>query len=209
MKICAERQKLLDCTGHALVLGGPGSGKTTIALIKAALRIKVGLLSGQSVLFLSFSRAAVGRVDQAAKLQLKKAERALLNVQTFHSFFWELLKTHGYLLGSPRRLQILMPHDERVLNGGIKEDEDHPERWNNWLLEREGLFATEGKIPFDLFAPKAAELLEKSAWIRTLVAERFPLIIVDEAQDTSAHAWRCVELLASSTRVICRADLEQ
>jgi DNA helicase-2/ATP-dependent DNA helicase PcrA len=208
MKICEERQKLLDCTGHALVLGGPGSGKTTIALIKAALRIKVGLLPGQSVLFLSFSRAAVARVDQAAKLQVKKAERTLLNVQTFHSLFWELLKTHGYLLGSPRRLQILMPHDEKVLNGGIKEDEDC-EEWNKWCLERERLFATEGKIPFDLFAPKAAELLERSAWIRILVAERFPLIIVDEAQDTSASAWRCVELLAASTQVICLADLEQ
>lgn len=208
MKIDEERKKLLDCDGHALVTGGPGSGKTTIALRKALVRVEVGLLPGQSVLFLSFSRAAVARIVETSRLQLPKEQRALLEVQTFHSFFWNLLKTHGYLLGSPKRLQILMPQDEKVRNGGIKEDKESAE-WRAWLKEREKLFKEEGLIGFDLFAPKAAELLEQSSWIRQLVAERYPLIIVDEAQDTGPAAWRCVELLAQLTQAICLADLEQ
>src|SRR6185436_8776367 len=194
MKICAERQKLLECTGHALVIGGPGSGKTTIALMKASLRIQAGLLPGQSVLFLSFSRAAVARVLQAAQLALSRKEQLLLNVQTFHSFFWDLLKAHAYLLGAPRRLHILMPQDERVLNGGLKEDK-YPAEWALWCKTRETLFAKEGKLTFDLFAPKAAQLLEESAWIRRLIRQRFPLVIVDEAQDTGPSAWRFVEIL--------------
>jgi len=208
MKIDDERKKLLDCDGHALVLGGPGSGKTTIALKKALVRVEAGLLPGQSVLFLSFSRAAVARIVEASHLQLPKQLRALLEVQTFHSFFWNLLKTHGYLLGSPKRLQILMPQDEKVRNGGIKEDKKSAE-WKAWLAEREKLFKREGLIGFDLFAPKGAELLEQSSWIRRLIAERYPLIIVDEAQDTGPAAWRCVEILAQLTQVICLADLEQ
>ena len=208
MKIDEERKKLLDCDGHALVTGGPGSGKTTIALKKALVRIEVGLLPGQSVLFLSFSRAAVARIMEASRLQLPKQQRALLEVQTFHSFFWNMLKTHAYLLGSPKRLQILMPQDEKVRNRGIKEDKKSAE-WKAWLKEREKLFREEGLIGFDLFAPKAVELLEQSSWIRQLVAERCPLIIVDEAQDTGPAAWRCVEILAQLTQVICLADLEQ
>jgi DNA helicase-2/ATP-dependent DNA helicase PcrA len=35
------------------------------------------------------------------------------------------------------------------------------------------------------------------------------LIIVDEAQDTGPDAWRCIELLATETQIICLADLEQ
>ncbi len=66
MDICEDRQKLLDEPGHALVTGGPGSGKTTIALKKAVIRIEEGLNPGQSVLFLSFSRAAVARVAESA-----------------------------------------------------------------------------------------------------------------------------------------------
>ena len=208
MKIDEERKKLLDCDGHALVIGGPGSGKTTIALKKALVRVEAGLLPGESVLFLSFSRAAVARIVEASRLQLPKERRALLEVQTFHSFFWNLLKTHGYLLGSPKRLQILMPQDERVRNGGIKEDKKSAE-WKAWLKEREKLFKEDGLIGFDLFAPKAAELLEQSSWIGRLVAKRYPLVIVDEAQDTGPAAWRCVEVLAQLTQVICLADLEQ
>ncbi len=208
MKICAERQKLLDCDGHAMVTGGPGSGKTTIALKKALVRIQKGLKPGQSVLFLSFSRAAVARIVQASRLQLSKEARALLNVQTFHSFFWDLLKTHSYLLGTPRPIHILMPQDERVRSEGIKADKE-PKKWAEWLQMREQLFTTEGLIAFDLFAPKAAQLVEQSPLIRSLIAERFPLIIVDEAQDTGPDAWRCIALLAAETKIICLADLEQ
>ena len=208
MKICAERQKLLNCAGHVMVLGGPGSGKTTIALKKALVRIEAGVLPGQAVLFLSFSRAAVARIVQASRLQLRRKDRALLNVQTFHSFFWDILTTHAYLLGAPSKMCILMPQDERALNGGIRE-EKQPKEWALWLRERERLFISEGRIAFDLFAPKAAELLHRSDWIRRLIAERFPLIIVDEAQDTGPDAWHCIEILAGSTQVICLADLEQ
>src|SRR5690242_8512493 len=114
MIICPERQKLLDCKTHAVVTGGPGSGKTTIALKKAVARIQAGLLPGQGVLFLSFSRNAVARILQVARLELSREGRALLHVSTFHAFFWELLKTHAYLLGTPSPLKILMPQDEKV-----------------------------------------------------------------------------------------------
>jgi DNA helicase-2/ATP-dependent DNA helicase PcrA len=200
MKICAERQRLLDCDGHAVVIGGPGSGKTTIALKKALVRIDAGLLPGQSVLFLSFSRAAVTRIVQASRLQLPKKQRSLLNVQTFHSFFWNVLKTHAYLLGTPRRLRILMPQDERVRNGNAK-NEDGSLEWAAWITERERLFHQEGLVGFDLFAPKVAVLLQRSLLVRQLLAEHFPLMIVDEAQDTGPDAWRCVEMLAPLTQV--------
>ena len=40
----------MDSTGHVIVLGGPGSGKTTIALLKANKEAP-SLLEGQKVLF--------------------------------------------------------------------------------------------------------------------------------------------------------------
>lgn len=105
--ICPQRQSVLDAAGPVLVTGGPGSGKTTIALAKAQRVIAVGLPPGQTVLFLSFSRAAVARVVEASKAQLPKALQSKLSIQTFHSFFWEILKGYGYLLGAPRRLRLL------------------------------------------------------------------------------------------------------
>jgi DNA helicase-2/ATP-dependent DNA helicase PcrA len=203
---CPLRETLLACPGHALVVGGPGSGKTTIALRKGLARIRQGLVAGQTILFLSFSRAAVTRVLDAAKLEVPKAELDMLSMQTFHSFFWDLLKANAYLLGAPRKLSILLPHDEKALSGGMKES--GPD-WDQWRQERERLFWADGRIVFDLFAPYAAKLLEKSVALRAAVALRHPLIIVDEAQDTGDAAWRCIELLAPHSQIICLADLEQ
>jgi DNA helicase-2/ATP-dependent DNA helicase PcrA len=211
MEMCEKRQSILDCKGHALILGGPGSGKTTIALRKAVVRISEGLASGQSVLFLSFSRAAVARIGEATRQQVPKTLRGMLSMQTFHSLFWTLLSAHGYLLGAPRRLQILLPSDEQSLYGAIKKKDRvmaNPE-WTKWISERERMFREDGRIAFDLFAPNAANLLEKSAEIRRLMGQRFPLIIVDEAQDTDESAWRVIELVSPYSQVLCLADLEQ
>jgi DNA helicase-2/ATP-dependent DNA helicase PcrA len=203
---CALRDSVLACEGHILVIGGPGSGKTTVALRKAVRRIKQGMQPGQSVLFLSFSRAAVARILDAAKLEATRAERELLSIQTFHSFFWSILKAHAYLLGAPAKLSILLPHDEKALSGGI--DEEDP-GWGDWLIERERLFREEGRIAFDLFAPYATRLLATSTHLLKAVAQRHPIIIVDEAQDTGPFAWQCIQMLAPSSQVLCLADLEQ
>lgn len=211
MEVCDLRQQLLDCNGHALLIGGPGSGKTTIALKKAVVRIGAGMTPGQSVLFLSFSRAAVARVGEATRQEVPRDQRGMLSMQTFHSFFWTLLSTHAYLLGSPKSLRILLPADEQAQYGTIKRKErnlENPE-WVKWLAERERLFREEGKIAFELFAPNAGDLLHRSSHVRRLVAQRYPLIIVDEAQDTDVHAWRCIELLAPHAQIVCLADLEQ
>lgn len=203
---CPLRDSVLACEGHALVTGGPGSGKTTIALRKAVKRIQEGMAPGQSALFLSFSRAAVARILDAAKLEANKTERDQLSIQTFHSFFWDILKAHAYLLGAPDKLSILLPQDEKAICGGI-DDED--EGWGQWLVERERLFREDGRIAFDLFAPNATKLLATSSYLLSSLARRHPIIIVDEAQDTGQFAWRCIELLAPHAQIICLADLEQ
>lgn len=200
---CPLRDQILNAERHIVVKGGPGCGKTTVALQKALRRIQSGLNAGQTVLFLSFSRAAVSRIVEAARNDLSKDARRLLDIHTFHSFCWHIVRCHGYLLGVPEHISLLPPHEERTIRKGNKDDTP------DWLEERERLFYEEGKIVFDLFAPKALELLKKSDAIKRLVSDRYPLIIVDEAQDTGTEQWACIENLAEYTQILCLADLEQ
>lgn len=200
---CADRDRILAATGHVVVTGGPGCGKTTVALRKALLRIGAGLDAGQKVLFLSFSRAAVARIVQAAKEDLARDARQSLEIQTFHSFCWQIVRGHGYLLGALQPIHVLPPHDERARRNGARDDDPA------WDAERERLFSEEGLATFDLFAPKALALLQRSAALRQVIADRYPLIIVDEAQDTGTEQWACIEVLSKLVQLVCLADLDQ
>ena len=122
MELSDGQKEVMEAEDHLLVMGGPGSGKTTISILKAADVAENELGPGQKVLFLSFARATVSRVVEAIEheQQIPSEQKRLIDVETYHSFFWRILKTHGYLIGLPRRLFILTPPDEAIALSEIR-----------------------------------------------------------------------------------------
>lgn len=114
MELSKGQQDFLDAQGHTLVTGGAGSGKTTVAILKAASLSHLLNFKSQKVLFLSFARPTIARVEEAIQQSsaITRAEKAYIEVDTYHSFFWRLLSSHGYLLGLPRALQVLEGYNE-------------------------------------------------------------------------------------------------
>jgi DNA helicase-2/ATP-dependent DNA helicase PcrA len=216
-----EAQKdVLKAEGHQLVVGGPGSGKTTVSILKAAKIARERLKPGQRILFLSFARATVSRVFEAIdeEQSVTKEEKKQIEVDTYHSFFWRILKAHGYLVGFPRRMTILTPPNEAialsVIRSGFKahsklSPEEKAQKAALEVAERTRLATEEGKVCFDLFAERVAVLLHGSAKVRDLVSTMYPFIILDEFQDTSAEQWRAVEAIGKSSMLIALADPEQ
>lgn len=202
-EIRQRRMQVLDASGHVIITGGAGSGKTTIALEKAILKIKEGLDPEQKVLFLSFSRAAIFRLLEAAREKVSFDILRCLDIHTFHSFFWKFVRGHGYLLGAPHDLSVLPSHVENALSNGKRYEDP------SWPAECERLFIDDGRIVFDLIAPKALELIKGSITLKNLISEKYPLVVIDEAQDTGENEWNCIREISGYTQIICLADIKQ
>lgn len=199
--LCEQRNRILDEDGHMLVVGGPGSGKTTIALLKAHRRVLDRLDAGQKVLFLSFSNSAIRRIMESAGRILTDEIADRVDIKTYHSFAWEILTSHGYLTSSQRRLKIIPAQDAAVRAAGLSKDE--------WQMEQERLYVEEGLVTYDQFAPRAAELLRRSTAARACCSAAYPLILVDEFQDTDEDQWALVQALSEQSEIIGLGDAEQ
>ncbi|WP_459743572.1 UvrD-helicase domain-containing protein [Pseudomonas sp. 3A(2025)] len=196
------RRDVIGSPQHLVVMGGPGSGKTTVALLKAeAFLGRRDLKEYQQVLFLSFARATVARVAEQAGKMLPKLERARLEVNTYHGFTWNLLRSHSYLLRNGRPLSLLPPPEAAARLSTLSEEQIGLEKIR--LLEDEGL------LHFDLFASNAAVLLEKSQSLQRIYSNSYPLIILDEFQDTNEDEWRFIRALTRHSQVLVLADPEQ
>jgi Superfamily I DNA and RNA helicases len=198
MKLSDTAENALQSECPVLVLGGPGSGKTTLSLLKAKSYVSE-LAPEQAILFLSFSRAAVRQVEIRCRDLLNAEEQRSIEVRIYHSFALDVLKTHGRLLtGTPPR--ILYPSEETLLksrHSGL------------WEKEAKRLAVEEGRYVFGEFASAANKLLVGSKAVAKLIADKYPVVILDEFQDTNDSQWELVKTLSLRSRMVFLADPDQ
>ncbi|AGA76728.1 UvrD-helicase domain-containing protein [Echinicola vietnamensis] len=214
-----EQHRILKDFHNQLIIGGPGSGKTTISILKAGQWVEK-LKENQNVLFLSFARATVSRVIEAIDEQslLSKEIKKRINVDTYHAYFWKIIKTHGYLLGLPRKVSILTPSNEAITLSSIRNaygkvknlsDRQKEEKKQDEKDAIRKLAFEKGEIAFGLFAELTFSLLDNCNKILNLLANSYPVIILDEFQDTNFEQWKVIQSLGNRSIIIALADSEQ
>lgn len=180
-----RQQEIVDSTDSTLIaLGGAGTGKTTTALFAAKIEIENRAENHQHVLFLTFSRTAVAQIlDRAGPILDRVGDR--IEILTFHGFAYRLAIDFGRYAGLGKTPPSLLAESEAAM------------------------LATDGdELRFDDLLPLALRLLE-SRFVRSLLAERWPLVICDEFQDTGDHHWTLLENLAPPARLLLLADPNQ
>ncbi len=184
-----------------LVQGKPGVGKThlgcNIALHELGNPNSL-IKPHQRVLFLTFARNAVARIREviadktlvragSSKSELVDLDsRGLcqrIRVETFHGFFWWLVSSYGMYIGDSERSNC-----------------------KPWLIGSVGEAASvtpDGYRPctYDDLCSEAKLILEIDA-IRRLVAEIYPLVIVDEGQDIDPTLLNIIDLLKTNSRIV-------
>ncbi len=211
LKMDEQRQYFVDSNQHCLVLGGPGSGKTTISLIKAHNEIAKGNLEKyQKILFLSFARATITRIVEASQILLDSHSRKSLDINTYHGFCWALLQSHGYLIGLNRKIILLSPVDAASHLADIRSNKDNiVTRKQEEANELKRLAFEEGKLSFDLFSELSVKLLRRHPKIAKIICDKYPLMIFDEFQDTDSNEWDLIQELGVRSTLITLADPDQ
>jgi DNA helicase-2/ATP-dependent DNA helicase PcrA len=204
-----EQNKVIESViagASALIISGPGCGKSRTA-IEIALR-KVASFKGEphrKVLFLSFSNAAVQRLASSAGVHFSQKDSVRLRFATFHSLAAELLSHYGRFVGLPCRSRVIDKLEERLI--AVQADwaiDGLPYQSNLMSLAQQ-----QGLLAFDVLIPLATSLLDQCPVIRSVVSRRFPLIVVDEFQDTSEQQWHFLRAVGSESQVLALGDPNQ
>jgi len=200
----SEQRAIVNSRTSALVIAGPGRGKTVTA-IAAARAWLTRMPDSAQVLFTSFSNAAVRRVAEAAGIDLAGLGRRV-RFRTFHSVAMEILRDYGRYVGLRRPAKPLDRTEEYLIAGERGWDQTDEKTYGNALR---ALAQDEGLVAFELMVPLAISLLRTSRTIRRAVGSRYPFIIIDEFQDTRADQWALVKLLGEHSRVLALGDPNQ
>jgi DNA helicase-2/ATP-dependent DNA helicase PcrA len=173
---CRQREVIeavLQSDARILVLGRPGTGKTTTALWTARefLEASPGVPAPR-VLFLTFSRSAVSQImSRSPGVITGYSER--VEILTFHSLAYRVLRAFGRYAGYGMTGPTVQSEARTRLLG-----RDH------------------GRLTYDDLIPGAIGILKRSERIRYLLSTRWGLVICDEAQDTNPEQWQLLQLVA-------------
>ena len=184
-------------TGPALVLAGPGSGKTAVLTLRTARLVSED--PSASVLALTFTnKAATEMRERVDELLGYRADRA--HLCTFHSFATELLSQHGAHIGLRPDFTLLVLDEDRLafLNEAINamSDADIPEDRRNLLKLMERLFSEsyDGEYP-------ASFLANTPSWLPTLFANYCKTLAMNNRLDFGALLYFTYKLLSSREAV--------
>ncbi|MDB2197155.1 UvrD-helicase domain-containing protein [Mycobacteroides abscessus] len=180
----AQRQVVETRADLTVVLGGAGTGKTVCALAAARNHLEnPGTSPHDRVLFLSFSRAAVGRLlDRCAGILGAYTDR--VDFMTFHALSYSVVHRFSSLLDRP-----------------------HVQLVNKHCREIRPLEAYE--IEYDDLHPLACRILDSCPAAADLIQKRWGLVIVDEFQDTDNEEEALLDIVTRSARRILLGDQQQ
>lgn len=172
---------------RVLILGGPGTGKTAIALLMARRILDDEPASSvRRVLFLTFSRSATAELLRRAPDVVAGDIGARIDISTFHAFSMGMLNSFRRFAGGAVEPLTILTREEQSLG-----------------------LAAPGAVTFDDIVPSALDLLRSASWLTDEYRARYKAVICDEYQDTSRASAELLEQLALDAQLVCLADADQ
>lgn len=212
--------------GPALVLAGPGSGKTTVIVNRIISLIKEHSVSPSSILVITFTKAAAKSMRQRF-LSLTGESYVSVTFGTFHAVFFSMLRhAYNYSAGSIIKADIQYNYIRNAAMGFELEYPDENEMVTGIILEisrvksnrlcidtyeavscpaatfrliykkYENMLISRRMIDYDDMIIMCYELLSKRADYRKAWQDKYKYILVDEFQDINKAQYDTIKLIA-------------
>ena len=224
----AQHQAITHGAGPAIVLAGPGSGKTLVITQRVRYLIEAYHVRPQEILVITFTKAAAQEMQSC--FQALSRQRGV-TFGTFHAVFFHILKyayhySAANILTEEKKYQIL----QRLLSESGLHFEDEKETlseiaseisvvkneqiplehyyskscpeevFRGFYRKYEEVHRREGLLDFDDMMTMTYELLTQRADILAAWQRHYRYILVDEFQDINLLQYAILRLLADPER---------
>lgn len=212
--------------GPALVLAGPGSGKTTVIVNRIISLIKEHSVSPSSILVITFTKAAAKSMRQRF-LSLTGESYVSVTFGTFHAVFFSMLRhaynysagsiikadiQYSYIRNAAMGFELEYPDENEMVTGIISEISrvksnrlcidtyeavSCPAATFRLIYKKyENMLISRRMIDYDDMIIMCYELLSKRADYRKAWQDKYKYILVDEFQDINKAQYDTIKLIA-------------
>lgn len=212
--------------GPALVLAGPGSGKTTVIVNRIISLIKEHSVSPSSILVITFTKAAAKSMRQRF-LSLTGESYVSVTFGTFHAVFFSMLRhaynysagsiikadiQYNYIRNAAMGFELEYPDENEMVTGIISEigrvksnrlcidtyeAVSCPAATFRLIYKKyENMLISRRMIDYDDMIIMCYELLSKRADYRKAWQDKYKYILVDEFQDINKAQYDTIKLIA-------------
>ncbi|WP_276254589.1 UvrD-helicase domain-containing protein [Halomontanus rarus] len=121
-----NQRAVIDSTADCIsVDAGAGTGKTTTMLMRIEHAIREEGVDPDDVLVLTFANEAAASIREAVTERLAPDAAAAIDVYTYHSFCYRLVREYAYYLGLSPEFDVVTDHGRRRLVRRLLEENDY------------------------------------------------------------------------------------
>jgi uncharacterized protein (TIGR00375 family) len=212
-----QQQAIEHYTGPALVIAGPGTGKTRVLTQRIAYLIEHHHTGPEEILGISFTNKAAGEIRDRMRSLAGDDVCRKLTLTTFHQFGYSILKTHAAERGRRSPFSVIGEMEkEYILHYALTIDKNHVQDLGEGITRFKQEVSPESSAPglnesitiyqsylvennlFDLddLIYESVVLFRSHPDIAEAYRRKYRWILIDEYQDINRAQYELIRLLA-------------
>lgn len=216
-----QRNAAEHSTGPALILAGPGTGKTRVLTCRIAELILHKDVKPESILAVTFTNKAANEMKE--RLQSLISDKSIidkLHISTFHAFGYSMLKKHSDTIGRTENFTIIDEDERRrILLTKIKCEKNKVKQVSEAITESkqklqsyaditdnsvkecfrlyEEILKEQNMFDLDDLISKPVDIFNDNKGISDYYSNRFQWILIDEYQDINYAQYHMIKKLCN------------